>query len=189
MPSGVTHAGRLGPLGPRGERAAPLWGGRRSILSCESLTLRTESLVNSCQIALWDDTLGDLDDTFGRWTELAQRSFGSTCGANLRRPSSDAVGCAVRALAALPGAENLLHCSMSITVDKGTPQAQVYKNIVMGKLFCVAVPGVGNGRHSVKLNQNESLRAMQRRVQKKIDELRKVRWRLCRPPNTSALPA
>ena len=72
MPSGMTHVGRLGPLGPRGERAAPLWGGRRSILPCESLTLRTESLVNSCQIALWDDTLGDLDDTFGRWTELAQ---------------------------------------------------------------------------------------------------------------------
>ena len=91
----------------------------------------------------------------------AQLVFLGDYGANLRRPSSDAVGCAVRALVALPGAENLLHCSMCITVDKGTPQAQVYKNIVVGKLFCVAVPGVGNGRHSVKLNKNESLRAMQ----------------------------
>ena len=121
------------------------------------------------------------------WAQLAV--LGRLAEPTCVGPSSDAVGCAVRALAALPGAENLLHCSMSITVDKGTPQAQVYKNIVVGKLFCVAVPGVGNGRHSVKLNQNESLRAMQRRVQKKIDELRKVRWRLCRPPNTSALPA
>lgn len=73
MPSGLTQVGRLGPLGPQGERAAPLWGGRRSILSCESLTLRTESLVNSCRIALWDDTLGDIDDTFGRRTKQPQR--------------------------------------------------------------------------------------------------------------------
>ena len=44
----------------------------------------------------------------------AQLVFLGDYGANLRRPSSDAVGCAVRALVALPGAENLLHCSMSM---------------------------------------------------------------------------
>ena len=61
---------------------------------------------------------------------------------------------------------------MSITIYTGTDK-HVYNDIVQGQLFSVAVPGVGNGRHAVMLNKNETLAAMQTRVQRKVNGLLK----------------